>query len=341
MSRAFSMKWAWVALAAVVLAAAVMVATAPAYAYDYTVRVWGGNQGTVSGPNGSKDGGKYAEVTVEKGTPLTLSSTFTVNKKNDKYYIKGFRPGGADNDKRKSENNNESNGESNLRDAIVVNEDMDFVVAYGVAGNMVSYTLHFVGQGTGRVLADPITRYGAQGDKPVAAYEYVEGYRPLYRNITGTLKASGNDWTFEYVRLNQGGSSSSSSAASSSSSSGASQGAGAGGGASSSTTAAGAGTPAGGAPTSSTAQGAGAQAPTQSSSSSAATPPETEEILDQDTPLAQQPTDNNPDGSATNDQQDAGIPIGAIIGIVVALLAGAGLIFVLMKRRQEEDAQQA
>ncbi|MDO4890113.1 MAG: hypothetical protein Q3963_02035, partial [Coriobacteriaceae bacterium] len=89
-----------------------------------------------------------------------------------------------------------------MYDSVPVYEDLDFVVSYGVKGNMVSYTLHFVERGTGRVLADPVTYYGNLGDKPVAAFEYVSGYRPLYRNITGTLGPEGsNDWTFEYVRL--------------------------------------------------------------------------------------------------------------------------------------------
>lgn len=183
----------WRAVRVLAVAAAVVLvgvlgaveARAAGDPYTYTVRLWAGNEGTV-------DGGEMGSITVEYGKTITLSKEFDAVSTNDKYYVKGYRVSGTDN-------------MDGLVDAVTVNEDMDFVVAYGVKGDMVSYTLHFVEQGTGRVLANPITRHGRRGDKPVAAYEYVSGYRPLYRNITGTLGPEGtNDWTFEYVKLAEG-----------------------------------------------------------------------------------------------------------------------------------------
>lgn len=340
MSRVSSMKWACLALAAVfALFASLAVATSTAYAYDYKVRVWAGNQGAVNGSS------TYSEKVYKNGAEIKLSDEFSTTATNDKYYVKGFRPGGADNQERVSEGDNHSNGRSNLRDAIVVTEDMDFVVSYGVKGQMVSYTLHFVERGTGRVLANPITRYGAVGDKPVAAYEYVQGYRPLYRNITGTLKASGNDWTFEYVReAAQTTTSTTTTGGGTTTTTTTTQG----GGATASTTTTG-GTQ-GGTQGGATGDNQGAQTTTTSTTQGAGAdqnPPATEEILDQDVPLAQQPTssssssDSSSSSSSTTTQptDQGGLPVAAIIGIAVALAAAIGLVFLLMKRRQDENLQ--
>ena len=170
------------------LVASLAIAVLPAYADDatYKVRVWGGNEGVFKDQT---DAG-YAEKSFEYGSTINLQKEFgeaTVT--NPKYYFRGFRV----------------SGEDGLIGAVTVESDLDFVAAYGVEGEMVPYTLHFVDHyNTSKELALPQTYYGKVGDKPVAAFEYIEGYRPLYRNITGTLQPEGNDWTFEYVPLETG-----------------------------------------------------------------------------------------------------------------------------------------
>jgi hypothetical protein len=163
-----------------------MAAATPALAdgYQYTVRVFPGNRGKLSADPVS--------TTVPKGGSVNLYDLATAKITDSKYVQTGFRLSGAD----KLLGNGQING---------ISEDMDFVVAYGVEANTVSYTLRFVEYETGRQLAEPRTYYGKVGDKPVAAYEYVEGYRPRYLSITGTLKADeDNVWTFEYIALPEG-----------------------------------------------------------------------------------------------------------------------------------------
>ena len=171
-----------IAICMVALVAALAFSVLPAYAtagdpYTYTVRVFGGNEGTYAGQ-------EMYETTVAAGGEMKLNID-DAKATNDKYYVKGFRVSGHD--------------ELFDRASFTVNEDMDFVVAYGVSHDQVSYTLNFVEYGTGRQLADPVTYYGNAGDKPVVAYEYIDGYRPRYLNITGTLQEGGNSWTFEYI----------------------------------------------------------------------------------------------------------------------------------------------
>ena len=173
---------------------ALCVAAAPALAeengYTYTVRIFGGNHGTFA------DGSNIYVVPRQfaYGDEIRLSDyaapdSITVDQPN-KYYVKGFRLSGAD---------------GPLVNAFSVTEDTDIVVAYGVRGEMVSYTVNFVEYGSGNpVTSDSgstsVTFTGKKGDKAMVPYEYVTGYRPRYRNVTGTLGEDGsNNWTLEYI----------------------------------------------------------------------------------------------------------------------------------------------
>lgn len=185
----FGLRALGLALASLVMA---VMLVAPAFAAtQYRVRVYAGKEGKV---NGSTD---YDEVMVDYGGTVRLSDSFAVEVTDtSKYYFKGFRLSGKDN-------------RDGLYDQITsVTEDMDFVVAYGSRGKMTTYTVRFVENGTGNALQDDqgrseVTYEGKVGDKPVVAYSYVPGYRPLYNNITGTLKekASDNVWNLPYVRV--------------------------------------------------------------------------------------------------------------------------------------------
>lgn len=152
--------------------------------YQYTARVFPGNRGTLSSDPVS--------VSVPKGADIDLYQIATANVTDSRYVQTGFRLSGQDT----LYGNGRVNG---------VSEDMDFVVAYGVEADVVPYTLRFVEYGTGRELAEPKTYYGREGDKPVAAFEHIDGYRPRYLAITGTLhRDEENVWTFEYVPLGSG-----------------------------------------------------------------------------------------------------------------------------------------
>ena len=330
-----------IALALLVGFAATVAIATPAQAYTYTVRVWAGNHGTVNGSDklATKTGFKYGEV-------VRLDKLFNVKVVNDsdttktQYYVKGFRLSGTDNQNK--------DGSSNLRASVTVTEDVDFVVSYGVKGKMVKYKAEFVEDSTGKKLAADVTYEGMPGDKPVVAYEFIRGYRPLYRNITKTLQEdeSENVFTFRYVKLAPGQTES-------------------------------------GTPTTPTTpqqqqqaqqqqQGTGTPTPTPGAQNEQGTNqnqqneqngqnaqnqqqnqqnqqneqnldqngnPQTEEVIDEDvTPLASTTSTDN--GTEKNEQgtSEGGIPMPAIIAAILAILAAAaGILYFLLKRRQEES----
>ena len=108
-----------------------------------------------------------------------------------KYYVKGIRQSGRD-------NNTVDQVRSN---SILVESDRDFVVAYGIKGDMVAYHVNYRDE-AGNTLAPSETYYGNVGDKPVMAFLYIEGYEPQAYNLTRTLVSdeSKNEFTFVYRR---------------------------------------------------------------------------------------------------------------------------------------------
>lgn len=177
-------------LLAVIMILGLAVTTASAEDYTYKVRIFPGNAGTASS-------GECIEVDgIALGTRVTISmpNSYTISfggetitvAEGEKYYIRGVRVSGQD-------------PLSTL--SFEVNQDIDLVASYGMANNIVEYTVSFLDAETGEPLADSVTYYGSLGDKPVAAYQYIEGYEPDYYNITGTLKETGNAWEFHYTRI--------------------------------------------------------------------------------------------------------------------------------------------
>ena len=77
---------------------------------------------------------------------------------------------------------------------------MDYVVAYGIKGDMLAYTVNYQ-DANGKTLADSQTFYGNAGDKPVVAYKYIENYIPQALALTKTLSdnESENVFTFTYT----------------------------------------------------------------------------------------------------------------------------------------------
>ena len=103
-----------------------------------------------------------------------------------KYYISGIRLSGRDNNTRAAD------------PSFLVDGDADYVVAYGIRGDMVEYTVQYQDE-DGNALTDSRTYYGNVGDEAVVAYLYVEGYRPLNFNLSKVLSANGADNVFTFV----------------------------------------------------------------------------------------------------------------------------------------------
>ena len=149
--------------------------------YTYKVTLSAGNKGTINGQ------------AKEERDSLVAGSTVTFNLKDvqvtdDKYYIKGIRLSGRDN-------------EEALASPVLdnVTGDADYVVAYGIKKDMVAYTVNYQ-DASGKALAESQTFYGNVGDKPIVAYQYIENYIPDALALTKTLSnnVSENVFTFTY-----------------------------------------------------------------------------------------------------------------------------------------------
>ena len=152
--------------------------------YTYTVRLFAGKKGTVNGQN-------VVTYEVEPGEELIIEWQKLVQVTDERYHATGFRESGKDN-----------NTHDQWSNAFKVDRDMDFVVSYAIAGSDVPYTIHYVDEATKEDIHEAVTYYGNAGDKPVAAYLYIDGYKPNYTDLTEPLTEGGaNEWTFTYKKV--------------------------------------------------------------------------------------------------------------------------------------------
>ncbi len=130
--------------------------------YTYTVTLYAGNQGVFSG-----DKDRIVITDLKNGDRVKLDVLINSLEVSDssKYYVKGIRQSGRD--------NNDVVDSPDYK----VTGDRDFVVAYGIKGDMVGYTVNYQDE-EGNELAPSSTYYGNVGDKPVVAYLYIENYTP-------------------------------------------------------------------------------------------------------------------------------------------------------------------
>ena len=149
--------------------------------YTYKVTLSAGNKGTINGQN------KFERENIASGSIITFNLN-DIQVTDDKYYVKGIRLSGRDND------------EALAAPSFTVDKDADYVVAYGIKGNIVAYTVNYQ-DASGNSLAESQTFYGNVGDKPVVAYRYVENYIPDALALTKTLSdnESENVFTFTYT----------------------------------------------------------------------------------------------------------------------------------------------
>lgn len=154
--------------------------------YTYTVRLFSGAQGTVSGKE------MVLQEGLHYGQQVAFNQRDVALKDNSKYYIKGFRESGKDN-----------NTAVELP-SFPVTGDMDYVVVYGIFTDKTSYTINYV-DGDGNELAPSETYYGNVGDTPVVAYLYIDGYQPQAYNMTGVLDKDASKNVFNFVYTPIGG----------------------------------------------------------------------------------------------------------------------------------------
>lgn len=190
-------------LLAFLVCAALLLAVLPsalAEEYTYTVTLSAGRQGVTTGGGVTVEGSDY-QLTgdgttlkisgLHKGARVTFHAQDAARLNDDnKYYISGIRLSGRDNNTRAAD------------PSFVVDGDRDYVVAYGIRGDMVQYTVQYQDE-DGNALAESRTYYGNVGDEAVVAYLYMEGYRPLSFNLAKVLSANSaeNVFTFVYTQI--------------------------------------------------------------------------------------------------------------------------------------------
>ncbi len=181
--------------------------------YTYTITLYAGNQGSFTNSSAVQvdnraSGSSYVISDVEKGgaririTGLAYGDIVSVNvqscvdvTESSRYYVKGLRESGRDNN---------TAGYA----AFCVESDQDYVVAYGIKGDMVAYTVQYQDE-NGNALLESSSYYGTVGDQPVIAFLYIENYQPQAYNLTKTLSSNEADnvFTFVYTQIDQGSSS--------------------------------------------------------------------------------------------------------------------------------------
>lgn len=301
--------------------------------YTYKVTLSAGNKGTINGQN------KIEQTNIASGSTVTFNLN-DIQVTDDKYYVKGIRLSGRD------------NNETLAAPSFTVDKDADYVVAYGIKGNMVAYTVNYQ-DASGKSLAESQTFYGNIGDKPVVAYRYIENYIPDALALTKTLSdnESENIFTFTYTpgatdRIVEttttvtttvprtatpaGAAGTTGSAGTTGAAAGTGTGTTAGGTAAGGTTAG--GTTAGGTTTGGT---AGGTTNADNSQDTTAKDKDTATSEDEQTPksLVDLDDEDTPKGNIDAKDKTSKTPIAAGIGIiVVAVAALAGLIVFLKKR---------
>ena len=167
--------------------------------YTYTIRVYAGNQGSVSengitipaGASLSSDGSQVEITGLKYGEKVYITVQDMASAEDSRYYVKGLRKAGRDNSEAE-----------NVASVFDVEGDRDYVVAYGIKGDMVAYTINYV-DGNGNALLDSDTYYGNPGERQYVSARYVDGYQPQAYNLVKTLSdnTAENVFNFEYARV--------------------------------------------------------------------------------------------------------------------------------------------
>lgn len=167
-----------------ILFSAVLPAGAANEETTYTIRIYPGQRGSVVG------GGECIEYRSRSYGDWVSFVQNQIKITDTKYYIKGIRESGKD------------NNTATQNPSFEVTGDRDYVVAYGLLNDAVAYTVNYQNL-AGEALAPSETYYGNVGDKPVIAFMYFPNYQPQAYNLARTLSANAaeNVFTFVYIPI--------------------------------------------------------------------------------------------------------------------------------------------
>ncbi len=156
---------------------------------NYELTVHSGQRGTIAGAD---------EVTLTNSSFTNdAAGNYRVNLEgvisqakvtDDRYYVKGIRLAGHD------------NNEALVGPNASVTGDEEYVLVYAIKGDMVEYTVKYL-SADGRALAEETKGYTNKGDKIVVGAKDVDGYVPNAYNLTKTVteNEAENVLTFRYT----------------------------------------------------------------------------------------------------------------------------------------------
>ncbi len=161
--------------------------------YTYTVKLYAGNQGELS--EGGVDvisdtasvvyGRDCTTVTgLRYGDTVYIRPQEAAAATDARYYVKGVRRSGRDNSEAEAP-------------AFRVACDRDYVVAYGISGDMAAYRVNYLDMEGNQIMASD-TYYGNVGERQYVSSRYVEGYQPQALSLVKTLSANEAENVFDF-----------------------------------------------------------------------------------------------------------------------------------------------
>ena len=187
------------ALSMLTLASGQTALAADDTAYTYTIRLYAGNQGVLTGEGITAPGegtriekitGKSGQVEqivvsgVKYGETVYINPNDAAKETDERYYIRGVRRSGRDNSEA-------------VESTKAVGADMDYVIAYGVKGEMISYTVNYQ-DASGNALLPSDTYHGNIGERQYVSAKYVDGYLPQAYNLVMTLSENETENVFNF-----------------------------------------------------------------------------------------------------------------------------------------------
>lgn len=161
--------------------------------YTYTVRLYAGNLGELTGEGleiqsaSASVASKEDQVVISNlryGDTVRIIYQEAAASKDERYYVKGVRRSGRDNSEAEAPTFN-------------VACDRDYVVAYGVSGDLVGYRVDYL-DADGNTLMASDTYYGNAGERQYVSSRYIDGYQPQALNLVKTLSANESENVFEF-----------------------------------------------------------------------------------------------------------------------------------------------
>ena len=160
--------------------------------YTYTVRLYAGNQGTLTGEGISAPEGAHVAMSgdhmlisgLKYGDTVYMDPNEAAKAVDQRYHVKGVRRSGRDNSEA-------------TEAAFQVGSDRDYVIAYAVSGDMVKYTVNYQ-DAAGNNLLPSNTYYGNKGERQYVSAKYVDGYLPQAYNLVMTLSENETENVFNF-----------------------------------------------------------------------------------------------------------------------------------------------